>query len=171
MHHLPTAGTSPQRTFRSISFTSSSEWVMISCMGLACLHPSERSSVTISEEKSAFPFSSPLVSHFLRSTVFLLSLSSFAGVTVLLLSLIISHRTSSPAQSNRVSSALATVSHYHVPAGMRGNVFICRRCEAGLCVTRSDTALLLRYDATFISVKGFLNGSNLEPFWEMIAHD
>lgn len=52
-NHFTTTFMSPESTFRSISFTSSSEWVMI-C--LAGLYADERSSVTtsISQAMSAF---------------------------------------------------------------------------------------------------------------------
>lgn len=49
-------------------------------------------------------------------------------------------------QLQRVSSALATVSHYHVPAGKRGNVLICRCCGAGVHVARSAAAVFKRYE-------------------------
>lgn len=103
MHPLPTAGTSLERTFRSISFTSSSEWVMISGMGLSWLYPDERSSVTtsISKEKSASPFLPSLFPLSPLYSVYPVSLyySSSACLTVLLLSITISHRTIFQAQS------------------------------------------------------------------------
>ncbi len=158
MRPLQTAGTSPERTFRSISFTSSSEWVMISGTGLSCLYPDERSPVTtsISKEYSAAPFLpslfplSPLYSVPTVSLLFFLCLSDCA--TALNLHLSSNHLSSS---SNRVSSALATVSHYYVPAGMRGNVLICRRREAGLHVTQPVTASLQKHEQRLSLSKAF----------------
>lgn len=87
-------------------FMSSSEWAMVFGRGLVCLRQM-------------------ICDHIHLSPACLLSplYSSSAHLTVLLLPTILCGST------NRVSSALATVSHYHIPAGMRGNVLI---CEAGL---------------------------------------
>ena len=100
MHHQATAGRSPERTFRSISFSSSSEWVMIWYGVSLPLYipmrdhlwppPSPRT-----QSASLFlPFSSPY-------KLFLLSLWYHSSIclTVPLLSTIIAHRTVFPVES------------------------------------------------------------------------
>lgn len=54
-----------------------------------------------------------------------------------LFSSIISRQCLVCSSTNRISSALATVAFCNVPAGMKGNMLICRLCWAGLYVTQS----------------------------------
>lgn len=163
MHHFPTEGTSPQRTLRSIPFTLSSEWVMISGMGVR-RHPDERSSVTISKGKS--PFSTLLVSPFLCDTVFLLSrlYSSFDCLTVLLLSIVISPQNIFPDQS---AESPLPWQQCHIIMFLLGWEEMCSFVVAVRLNCRARKyGLNQKIWATFISVKSLLNGSHLEACWE-----